>query len=166
MGHSCDKTWANLWYTGPAPQWSRGSVEPALSRIDISISDQTSPARHAPASGHREYFSFGGRERRPFFRIRKHKTRDALTFTAVQRDIVEAHYKACLYAGVKISGTNAEVMPAQWEYQIGPCTGIEMGDQLWVSRFFLHRVAEEFGAKVSSHPEPVQEGAIPKLLAF
>jgi Glutamine synthetase, beta-Grasp domain len=41
------------------------------------------------------------------------------------RDIVEAHYKACLYAGILISGTNAEVMPAQWEYQVGPCLGIE-----------------------------------------
>ena len=40
------------------------------------------------------------------------------------RDIVEAHYKACLYAGINISGTNAEVMPAQWEYQVGPCEGI------------------------------------------
>ena len=29
------------------------------------------------------------------------------------RDVVEAHYRACLYAGVKIAGTNAEVMPAQ-----------------------------------------------------
>lgn len=29
------------------------------------------------------------------------------------RDIVEAHYRATLYAGVNISGTNAEVMPAQ-----------------------------------------------------
>lgn len=29
------------------------------------------------------------------------------------RDIVEAHYRACLYAGINISGTNAEVMPAQ-----------------------------------------------------
>ena len=29
------------------------------------------------------------------------------------RDIVEAHYRTCLYAGVNISGTNAEVMPAQ-----------------------------------------------------
>jgi len=29
------------------------------------------------------------------------------------RDIVECHYKACLYAGVKIYGTNAEVMPSQ-----------------------------------------------------
>ena len=29
------------------------------------------------------------------------------------RDVVEAHYKACLYAGVKVGGVNAEVMPAQ-----------------------------------------------------
>lgn len=29
------------------------------------------------------------------------------------RDIVEAHYRACLYAGINISGENAEVMPAQ-----------------------------------------------------
>lgn len=32
---------------------------------------------------------------------------------AYGRDIVEAHYRACLYAGIKITGTNAEVMPAQ-----------------------------------------------------
>lgn len=73
----------------------------------------------------------------------------------VQRDVVLAHYKACLYAGVKISGTNAEVMPAQWEFQVGPCEGIEMGDHLWLARFLLHRVAEDFGAKVSVHPKPV-----------
>ena len=41
------------------------------------------------------------------------------------RDVVEAHYKACLYAGINISGINAEVMPAQWEFQVGPCEGIE-----------------------------------------
>ena len=29
------------------------------------------------------------------------------------RELVEAHYRACLYAGIKIAGTNAEVMPAQ-----------------------------------------------------
>lgn len=71
------------------------------------------------------------------------------------RDIVEAHYKACLYAGVNISGTNAEVMPAQWEYQVGPCTGISLGDEMWMSRFLLHRVAEEFGAKVTFAPKPI-----------
>lgn len=32
---------------------------------------------------------------------------------AYGRDIVECHYKACLYAGINIYGTNAEVMPSQ-----------------------------------------------------
>lgn len=71
------------------------------------------------------------------------------------RDIVEAHYRACLYAGINISGTNAEVMPAQWEYQVGPCEGISLGDEMWMSRFLLHRVAEEFGAKVTFAPKPI-----------
>ena len=29
------------------------------------------------------------------------------------REVMEAHYRACMYAGIKISGENAEVMPAQ-----------------------------------------------------
>ncbi|KAK9499374.1 hypothetical protein O3M35_002422 [Rhynocoris fuscipes] len=71
------------------------------------------------------------------------------------RDIVESHYRACLYAGINISGSNAEVMPSQWEYQVGPCEGIDIGDELWVSRFILHRVAEEFGVCVTLDPKPI-----------
>jgi glutamine synthetase len=37
---------------------------------------------------------------------------------AIARDVVESHLKACYFAGVKISGVNAEVMPAQWEFQV------------------------------------------------
>ena len=36
------------------------------------------------------------------------------------REVMECHYKACLYAGVKIAGENAEVMPSQWEFQVIP----------------------------------------------
>lgn len=72
------------------------------------------------------------------------------------RDVIEAHYRACLYSGIEISGINAEVMPSQWEFQVGPCEGIEMGDQLWVARYLLHRVAEEFGVKISFHPKPLK----------
>lgn len=77
------------------------------------------------------------------------------TNKVVGRDIVEAHYRACLYAGVKICGINAEVMPSQWEFQVGPCEGIEMGDQLWMARYLLHRVAEEFGVVISLDPKPM-----------
>ncbi|KAH8400471.1 hypothetical protein KR222_000961 [Zaprionus bogoriensis] len=71
------------------------------------------------------------------------------------RDIVDAHYRACLYAGVKVSGTNAEVMPAQWEFQVGPCLGISIGDDLWMARFLLHRIAEEFGIVATLDPKPM-----------
>ncbi|KAE8582265.1 hypothetical protein XENTR_v10020044 [Xenopus tropicalis] len=71
------------------------------------------------------------------------------------RDIVEAHYKACLYAGIKICGTNAEVMPSQWEFQVGPCEGIDMGDHLWMARFILHRVCEDFGVVATLDPKPM-----------
>ena len=78
------------------------------------------------------------------------------TENAFGRRIVEAHYKACVYAGVNISGINAEVMPGQWEYQVGPCEGIESGDQLWMSRYIMYRVCEDFGVQVSFDPKPVK----------
>ncbi|GFY69623.1 glutamine synthetase 2 cytoplasmic [Trichonephila inaurata madagascariensis] len=71
------------------------------------------------------------------------------------RDIVEAHYRACLYAGIPISGTNAEVMPAQWEFQVGPSEGVRIGDDLWMARFILQRVAEDFGVVVTFDPKPI-----------
>lgn len=54
---------------------------------------------------------------------------------SIGRELVEAHYRACLYAGIQVSGINAEVMASQWEYQVGPVEGIAMGDQLWMSRY-------------------------------
>lgn len=50
---------------------------------------------------------------------------------------MDAHYKACLYAGIDISGINGEVMPGQWEFQVGPAVGVSAGDQLWVARYIL-----------------------------
>ncbi|KDO28085.1 glutamine synthetase cytosolic isozyme 1-1 [Saprolegnia parasitica CBS 223.65] len=75
--------------------------------------------------------------------------------SAFGRLIADAHYRACLYAGVRVSGINAEVMPGQWEYQVGPCTGIESGDQLWISRYIMLRVCEDFGVIVSFDPKPI-----------
>ena len=71
------------------------------------------------------------------------------------RLVVEAHYRACLYSGIKISGCNGEVMPGQWEYQVGPCEGIESGDQLALSRYIMRRVCEEFSVVVSFDPKPI-----------
>ena len=77
---------------------------------------------------------------------------------AFGRKIIEEHLEACLYAGLYISGTNAEVAPGQWEYQIGPCIGINSGDQLWLSRYILQRVAENNKVDVTLHPKPLCNG--------
>jgi glutamine synthetase len=75
---------------------------------------------------------------------------------AFGRRIVEAHYRACLYAGIKLAGCNAEVMAGQWEYQVGPCEGIESGDSVTMARYIMHRVCEDFGVIVSFDPKPKQ----------
>lgn len=43
----------------------------------------------------------------------------------------------------------------QWEFQVGPSEGIKMGDDMWMARYLLHRVAEDFGVVVSLDPKPV-----------
>lgn len=75
---------------------------------------------------------------------------------AFGRPVVEAHYRACLYAGIKIAGCNGEVMAGQWEYQVGPCLGVSIGDHLWMSRYLLHRISEYFDVVISFEPKPIQ----------
>ena len=72
------------------------------------------------------------------------------------RDIVEAHTTACMKAGLAISGTNAEVMLGQWEYQIGPAGTLEVGDQMWMARYLLYRIAEDFGVNASISAKPIK----------
>jgi glutamine synthetase len=71
------------------------------------------------------------------------------------REIVEDHLDACLEAGLQISGINAEVMPAQWEFQVGPVGALEVSDQLWIARWLLYRISEDYGVSATLHPKPV-----------
>jgi len=72
------------------------------------------------------------------------------------RDMVEEHMEMCIKAGLDITGINAEVLLGQWEYQIGgPDTdGLEVCDQLWISRWLLHRVSENYGYVIDLQPKP------------
>jgi len=74
---------------------------------------------------------------------------------AFGRKVADLHYKMCLHAGVKIAGQNAEVMPGQWEFQIGPCVGIDQGDHLWMARYLMVRVCEDLDICVSYDPKPI-----------
>ena len=72
------------------------------------------------------------------------------------RDIADKHLELCISAGIKISGINGEVAPGQWEFQIGPCVGIEQGDHLWMARYILNRVAEKYNVIVNYEPKPIE----------
>jgi glutamine synthetase len=72
----------------------------------------------------------------------------------LERQIALEHLDACLEAGLDISGINAEVAHCQWEYQIGPCVGIDAGDQLLLSRYILERIAEKYDVSISYKPKP------------
>jgi len=72
------------------------------------------------------------------------------------REVVEAHTEACLAAGIAISGTNAEVMIGQWEFQVGPLGPLEVADQLWMARWLLYRIAEEYDISAHLKPKPVE----------
>lgn len=72
------------------------------------------------------------------------------------RNIAEEHLLKCMFAGIKMSGMNAEVGPGQWEYQVGPCTGIDAGDHLMISRYILERIAENDFLIINWTPKPFQ----------
>ncbi len=61
-----------------------------------------------------------------------------------------------MQAGLIISGINAEVMPGQWEFQIGPVGPTEVGDQVMCARWLLHRLGENFGIVSTFAPKPVK----------
>ncbi len=72
------------------------------------------------------------------------------------RDVVEEHTTLCMEAGLKISGTNAEVMPGQWEFQIGPADTVEVGDHMWIARYLLYRIGEKHDIEISIDAKPMQ----------
>jgi len=81
---------------------------------------------------------------------------------AYGREIVEEHAQACLDIGLLFYGINAEVMPGQWEFQIGyrgdadeDNGALKVSDDMWYARWLLYRIAEDYGVTVSIHNKPV-----------
>ena len=75
---------------------------------------------------------------------------------AIGREIVEEHLDACIKAGIRITGINAEVMPGQWEFQVGAADPITISDHLWVARYLLERIAERHDICVSFDSKPAE----------
>jgi glutamine synthetase len=72
------------------------------------------------------------------------------------REIAEQHLDVCLSAGLNLTGINAEVMLGQWEYQLLGKGARKGADDLWLSRYLLHRICEQHEVHVEFHPKPVK----------
>ncbi|MEN2399400.1 glutamine synthetase beta-grasp domain-containing protein [Flavobacterium sp. MC2016-06] len=76
---------------------------------------------------------------------------------AFGRNMVEKHLDACMKAGINIEGINAEVAAGQWEFQIFGKGAKSAGDQIWIARYLLERIGEEFGVSINWHCKPLGE---------
>jgi glutamine synthetase len=74
------------------------------------------------------------------------------------RDFVEKHLEMCLNYGIDITGINAEVALGQWEYQVFSKGKHKGGDDLWMTRYFLFKMAEKYGYHIELHPKPLTHG--------
>ena len=72
------------------------------------------------------------------------------------RKVVSDHMLKSINAEINITGTNAEVALGQWEYQVFSKGAKNAGDDLWMSRYILERVAEEHGYDINIQPKPVK----------
>ncbi len=79
------------------------------------------------------------------------------------RELAEEHAERCIEAGILYYGLNAEVMPGQWEFQIG-YRGIDnedagvlnIADHTWFGRYLLQRIAEEYDYTISFANKPIK----------
>ncbi|MFQ3307239.1 MAG: glutamine synthetase [Candidatus Midichloriaceae bacterium] len=79
------------------------------------------------------------------------------------RDLAIEHVNSCINANLIFYGMNAEVMPGQWEFQIGyrgfseeDADALTVADHTWIARWLLHRISEKYGVHISLDSKPVK----------
>ncbi|SFG39149.1 glutamine synthetase beta-grasp domain-containing protein [Methylobacterium gossipiicola] len=73
----------------------------------------------------------------------------------IARKIVEEHLDLCLDAGINHEGINAEVAKGQWEFQIFGKGSKKAADEMWVARYLLQRLCEQYEIDVEYHCKPL-----------
>jgi glutamine synthetase len=72
------------------------------------------------------------------------------------RDFVEEHADLCIEAGLNFEGINQEVASGQWEFQLFAEGAKQAGDEIWIARYLLDRLTEQYGWYIEYHPKPVK----------
>jgi glutamine synthetase len=72
------------------------------------------------------------------------------------RDLVEEHADFCIEAGINFEGINQEVACGQWEFQLFAKGAKRAGDELWIARYLLDRLTEDYNYYIDYHPKPIK----------
>ena len=72
------------------------------------------------------------------------------------RDFVEEHADLCIDAGLNFEGINQEVASGQWEFQLFAKGAKIAGDEIWIARYLLDRLTEQYGYYIEYHPKPIK----------
>ena len=79
------------------------------------------------------------------------------------RELVDRHLNCCVAAGIMIFGVNGEVMPGQWEFQIGyravegeSADPLTTADHTWLARYLLYRLGEDYKITATLDNKPVK----------
>jgi len=72
------------------------------------------------------------------------------------RDLVEEHADLCIEAGINFEGINQEVACGQWEFQLFAKGAKKAGDELWIARYLLDRLTEDYNYYIDYHPKPIK----------
>eukprot|EP00884_Botryococcus_braunii_P005620 jgi/Botrbrau1/15059/Bobra.118_2s0007.1 len=70
------------------------------------------------------------------------------------RSFSDKHMDFCLAAKLQVGGNYPLSCQGQFAYLLGPCQGIELADQLIISRWLLQQLSEEFGVIVDMNQNP------------
>ena len=74
----------------------------------------------------------------------------------IGRRYIEEAFNNCLYAGLHLTGLNADVAPSQWEFQI--CTkGIKAADEIIMLRYIVDRTLEIYSLNMDLNPKPIND---------
>jgi len=72
------------------------------------------------------------------------------------RNLVEEHADLCIEAGINFEGINQEVACGQWEFQLFAKGAKKAGDELWIARYLLDRLTEDYNYYIDYHPKPIK----------
>ncbi|MFC5050368.1 glutamine synthetase beta-grasp domain-containing protein [Rubritalea spongiae] len=71
------------------------------------------------------------------------------------RQITDEHLELCIEAGINHEGINAEVAMGQWEFQVFGKGSYKAADDIWMARFLLLRLCEQYEVDIEWHCKPI-----------